>query len=40
MGVLDATGTENQVSVTDNSGTTWHGPTQAAEAPANPRFKP
>jgi hypothetical protein len=40
LAVLDATGTENQVYLTDNSGTTWHGPTQVAEGPANPRFKP
>ena len=40
LAVLDKTGTANQVYVTDNSGTTWHGPTQVAEAPAEPRFKP
>jgi len=40
LAILDSTGTKNQVYVTDNSGTTWHGPTQVAEAPANQRFKP
>jgi hypothetical protein len=40
LAVFDKTGTENQVYVTDNSGATWHGPTQVAEAPANSRFKP
>ena len=38
--VLDATGTENQVYVTNDSGATWQGPTLVGEAPANPRFKP
>lgn len=38
--VSDATGTENQVYTTDDNGSTWHGPTLVAEAPANPRFKP
>lgn len=38
--VLDSTGTENQVYVTDDFGETWHGPTLVGEAPANQRFKP
>jgi hypothetical protein len=38
--VLDSTGTENQVYVTDDSGATWHGPTLVGETPANQRFKP
>jgi len=38
--IFDSTGTENQVYVTDDFGTTWQGPAQVGEAPANPRFKP
>lgn len=38
--VFDATGTQNQVYTTADSGKTWHGPTLVAEAPANQRFKP
>jgi hypothetical protein len=38
--VLDATGTQEQVYVTSDSGATWQGPTLVGEAPANQRFKP
>lgn len=38
--VLDSSGTENQVYVTDDFGKTWRGPTLVAETPANQRFKP
>ena len=38
--ILDSTGTENQVYVTDDSGATWQGPTLVGENPPNPRFKP
>jgi hypothetical protein len=38
--VLDATGTENQVYVTDDLGATWRGPTLVGEPSANERFKP
>jgi hypothetical protein len=37
--VLAASGTQNQVYVTDDSGRTWQGPTDVAEAPANEQFK-
>jgi hypothetical protein len=40
IALLDATGTENQVYVTDDLGATWHGPTLVGESPANQRFKP
>jgi len=38
--VFDATGTENQVYVTSDSGQTWQGPTLVGETPPNQRFKP
>jgi len=38
--VLDATGSNNLVYVTDDSGNTWHGPATVGEAPENERFKP
>ena len=38
--VFDSTGTESQVYTTDDSGTTWAGPTQVAESPPNQQFKP
>jgi hypothetical protein len=40
LSVLDATGTENQVYTTRDSGQTWQGPTDVAEGPPNQRFKP
>ena len=38
--ILDSTGTENQVYLTDDSGAAWRGPTLVGESPPNPRFKP
>jgi hypothetical protein len=38
--VLDSTGTENQVYVTEDSGASWDGPALVGESPANTRFKP
>jgi hypothetical protein len=38
--ILDSTGTENQVYVTDDSGASWEGPVLVGESPANTRFKP
>jgi hypothetical protein len=38
--VLDASGTDLQVYVTDDQGATWQGPTLVGEQPANQRFKP
>ena len=38
--ILDSTGTENQVYVSDDSGATWQGPAIVGENPPNVRFKP
>jgi hypothetical protein len=38
--VLDSTGTKNQVYVTEDSGRTWHGPTDVSESSSGKQFKP
>jgi hypothetical protein len=38
--IFDSTGTVNQVYTTSDFGQTWQGPTDVAESPPNPQFKP